>query len=316
VWREEAALHLGQPTVSLDATLRPGSGGPYYLLIKVDTKSWDSGNTKDSPCELDAYLLGTRAPAPVLRYESTLGAELRGAKLYEILNEVAEILHRENGDTSATQVEFFLPEHLIGEAVDNWLLAFKYDPVPIGVRNLVVIRSLERSKSYLWQDNLRQRWQYLRETPSLRCPRLFRMDNGELSVDQLPSAVCFNGDSGHQQNSTFRLDSGVVCVALLKSPGLKDRTVGRLLEAGIPIMLWPRKEILSEEDLFGLFNSWIEDKPLNQLPTRVWKERESAYTKPDQIGHCLTLLWDDPTRRFPGHDDASQLRGPQQRTER
>lgn len=317
-WREKVEMVTSYPpqcSVSLGVGPLPRSSGTYHLLISIETEKWVEDDAKDPRCTVNAHLLGTRQPGGIFHETSTLSAERRGESLYRILAKTAEILRDDGASTLETQIEFLLPIHLLGMEVDRWELKQVFEePLPIGVRNVVVVRSLERDNDFSSRELLTRRWNAMKRDPDLRC-LLFRGSNGELPVDPLPSAVCLTRDLAYQQRLSLRLENtGVVCAVLLESPSVKDQRVRALLQVGIPIALWPRKEVLSEEDLFSLFRSWIEGEPLNQLPRRVWEKRRSDYMKPDQIGHCLTLLWDDPTRPFPGREQQERFREAKSKT--
>jgi hypothetical protein len=180
-------------------------------------------------------------------------------------------------------IEFALPESWLYKAVEEWraggtpMLAYP-----------VVVRDVERLKPAFRQDRAIQRWATLRER-ALTQPEPVRCTDNR-TKDQYFYWL------------TARED---VCV-LVHSQRPKPSHLTSALNAGIPVMVWPRSAcpdpVHSEcagarlgKELVAL----VADAHPDELPKLVKKLRAQARSQPNDQPHCgrrLTLFWDDPAR--------------------
>ena len=180
-------------------------------------------------------------------------------------------------------IEFALPESWLYKAVEEWraggtpMLAYP-----------VVVRDVERLKPAFRQDRAIQRWATLRGR-ALTKPESVRCDDSR-TKDQYFYWL------------TARED---VCV-LVHPQRPKPSHLTSALNAGIPVMVWPRSACPDPvhgectggrvaKELIAL----VADAHPDELPKLVKKLRAQARARPDGGAHCgrrLALFWDDPTR--------------------
>jgi vWA-MoxR associated protein C-terminal domain/vWA-MoxR associated protein middle region (VMAP-M) 8/Trypsin-like peptidase domain len=180
-------------------------------------------------------------------------------------------------------IEFALPESWLNRAVEEWkaghtlMLAYP-----------VVVRDVERLKPAFRQDRAIQRWVTLRKRATTT-----------------PEPVeCANPRTKDQYFYWLTSREDICVLVHAEQPRRSHLTAE--LNAGIPVILWPRSkcsdevhsECTGERLARELIRIITEDQP-DDLPWRIRRLRAEARSQPSDQPHCgrrLTLLWDDPAR--------------------
>lgn len=200
-------------------------------------------------------------------------------------------------------IEFSLPRSLLCCAVDHLLVNPGFLKVELGVQYKVVVRSLERAcKRKMWAA-WKQKWQIFQkfvETQQAITSDLIWIPTEEPLANKSLYARLYG--------------SSIICFVLTHVPPAfseqNTHVFDVLLTSGIPIALWPRKQIKNPE----MFNSFLSHDTVYSLPRLVWEQRKKAMEayercETDHVGSNLTLLWDDPSR-LPPSVTAGQLAPP------
>ncbi|WP_224371756.1 VMAP-C domain-containing protein [Hyalangium versicolor] len=192
--------------------------------------------------------------------------------------------------------EFILPRELLLEEVEHWVIEKGSDPVPIGIRHPVVVRSLERIYAEVRSDldeefldaatDWRQKWQAMQA-----------LAEGALPVFRIASLT----DLERTRLLSMLLKKEIACVALELSPSncpvqTRRDVLKTVIGKGIPIALWTRGEKAAPTQLGATFERLLTE--VLELPSRVLDERLSAFesNNPHHAGQSLTLLFDSPDR--------------------
>jgi hypothetical protein len=311
-WLSNARLRLGLNPVTLDParverTIESESAPPpCYLLMQVSPRMCEANRYS-----VRAWLLGTGEPACLCAGEEAVQASELPACLEGLR---AELLRRQIEPDQAW-IELLLPRELLCSDVDQWRVELDFiESIPVGVEHRLVVRSLERASRPRAALALQSRAPTLRRR--LRgCCRL---------VDEPTSregeAVWIEGDDcgGTALYTALKDAREMVGAVLARAPGPTPRdpacdVLYTLFAAGLPVVLWVRRPPdCGSAAARAEFARLLGQEPLSLLPDRVWQLRRQAARSPDHghLGHHLTLLWDDPTRRSPDFDETHRLRSP------
>jgi len=183
-------------------------------------------------------------------------------------------------------VEFVLPTPLLNEAVDWWLTGARSSGgVPLCLDYPVVVRSLERMRTLNYHRFWRNRWEAMAAAPSLRAHWMLSSDdisvwNAQLHSDESLSVVVLNEPPA-------------------SAPGTKATQLWMALLAGIPVVLWDRRERRAD-NFEGVVDELVDGAP-SGLIDRIQKLRKEAAVSVDadntkHLGRHLAVLWDDPDR--------------------
>jgi hypothetical protein len=180
----------------------------------------------------------------------------------------------------------FLPLDLLNESVDTWEIDDEYGcfPVPLGTEYKLVVRSYERIlPNYRHKGLWKEKWGILQQQAQVsicRCSAFVLSDCDDLR--QLFVEL--------KKQNTIGLKLGKVPVQTGK-----ESVFGLILQTAIPVALWLRKNLSlnCQEQIDGLLNCGIQE-----LPTTVQGKRSHAFSQPpdSDVGHHLSLLWEDPNR--------------------
>lgn len=205
-------------------------------------------------------------------------------------------------DRRSLILEFVVPRDLLNIDFDQWLIPERPDGPSarnyhLGVRYPVVVRDLERMSKADDHSMWRARWQRLRG-----CAGSAR--------DAVRWAGPQAGDSYDSLSASLlrQRAHGQVCLALLSTPSdgpLLAELLGAGLTAGIPAAIWLRQpgtgRMAGRKDRKYLALA-VESAALAGLPRRVLDMRQEAAEQmrrnPEHRGRHLSLLWDDPDRRW------------------
>ncbi|WP_433190205.1 hypothetical protein [Actinoallomurus sp. CA-150999] len=209
-------------------------------------------------------------------YPVTLLADDHGWRLDEIPTVVGPVLRDLDSriaGNSEMSVEFILPRRLLGLAVDEWRLGDH------GFGRLwpVVVRDRERirSRDSELRDRWRERWRHL-QVPRLDPEYLLQVPRSGLN----PQIA---------ENASFAFFDP-------RSSVPDDATLGMMVNAGVPAMLWGRggAEPAMAAPIRQL-ESVITRREIGRLPQyvhRLRREIKAPLVDPVPLG----LLWDDPDR--------------------
>lgn len=218
--------------------------------------------------------------------------------------EVDRVIRQEIGlnySDQATQlaVEFCLPLELLSDAVDRWpKKKGGMGSVALGIDHPVIIRSIDGLRSDSRRPYWQQKWDSFKKAlhddhaPHL-LPPICRVH------DYTPSSI-YN----HYQLSNTH------CLGLTEMPPPQwgvPTPLTELLEAGIPIALWPRTfgaDETGEEQIHQALQALFEDGPVKTLPDRMRRARSES-TDGDLTRH-LVLFWDDFDRIPPAYRELEE----------
>jgi hypothetical protein len=192
-------------------------------------------------------------------------------------------------------IEFCLPLSLLSADCEQW-------PKPkdligettIGIDHPVVVRCIDGLKSPDRRPYWEKKWQSFAASTPVQPPYPV-------------SAIC--RDHQYVPLAIYKqyLESQIFCLGLTGAPEAKMRRetpLTELLQAGIPIAVWPRapKEgPLSEENVYKVIHEMLQAETLHNLPDRVKLARRQIQDDADIARH-LVLLWDDYDRIPPGFE--------------
>ncbi len=194
--------------------------------------------------------------------------------------------------THDPHLELVVPMELLAQPIDRMVIRDGFESKPIGALYRLVVRSYERLVLPRWarirRNEWRARWNGARKP--LDAPA------HQLSVQPAPVSV-----SGDDLNRVLGdVDNcSRPCVVFNVVPEPTD--LGRVLDAGISIALWPR-ESLEQELLLGQLRALMFE-PLGSLP-----ERLLALRRRKELQGALVLLWDHPGHW--SHDLNAMLQAP------
>ena len=311
-WLGDARVRLGLDPVDVDpgrverAIDSEPPPPPCYLLMQVSPRLCEANRYS-----VRAWLLGTGEPACLSAGEEAVGA----SELPDCLDKLRGELLLRQIEPDRAWVELLLPREFLCADVDQWRVELDFiESIPIGVEHRLVVRSLERASRPRAALALQSRARALRR----------RLHGSCRLVDEPTSregeAVWIEGDDcgGMALYAALKDAQEMVGAVLGQAPGPTPRdpacdVLNTLFAAGLPLVIWVRRK--PECGLAAAraeFARLLGQEPLSQLPDRVWQLRRQAARSSDRghLGHHLTLLWDDPTRRSPDFDETHRLRTP------
>lgn len=287
-WRQQA---LAEPHLGLHwpETLPPAlAAGEDSGEVPVLTVSLDPVDlSPDTPPERNVYKVNiyywqTQRPVGDEKLCS-----LREAKA-EVDRVLRAISYKYPAQATKLAVEFCLPLALLSSALEEWpKRKDTMGSVALGVDHPVAVRSIDGLKSISRRPYWQQKWE------SFKASR-------HVHPHPIAGAICRGHE--YQPGSIYNHyhQSAVHCLALTDTPPiqLNRRTpLAELLEAGIPIAIWPRQAALNppaEESVHQALHTLLHSGALDSLPVRVQRARRDAGE--EDISRHLTLLWDDYDR--------------------
>ncbi|WP_158857371.1 trypsin-like peptidase domain-containing protein [Streptomyces sp. NRRL B-1347] len=187
--------------------------------------------------------------------------------------------------------EFVVPQGLMGEPFEEWLLHEPGAARPRPLRAVpVVVRHTDRLKPLMVCRFTRERWETVRARGETR-----------------PKPVACSLTWDYQEFYDW-LDGQEQLCALAYAATPVDAWLSAALDIGMPIMLWRRRDCDGpghEDCASGTFlrrlTGAVSGLDPDRLPYEVMRLRKEARS-PERggdghCGHRLTLFWDDPERR-------------------
>ncbi|MFF2043442.1 hypothetical protein ACFVVX_23775 [Kitasatospora sp. NPDC058170] len=209
-------------------------------------------------------------------------------------------------DAEGLRVEFLLPWSLLGHPAELWPM--DEDDYPVGMHFPVVVRSLDRIRSALWHPAWKNKWRALEAAVDSGAPGTvadlpgwFALDADLGPIDAETSGRTLHV-GGRQGDVRRWLDERpqtailALCFPYAYHPkhrAVPYRAVKDAVREGIPVMLW-RRDSGSSIELHELLGE-LTASHLAGLAAHIHRRRRaSAEDDPADLGHHLTLLWDEP----------------------
>ncbi|MGW2317078.1 VMAP-C domain-containing protein [Streptomyces sp. NPDC001680] len=193
--------------------------------------------------------------------------------------------------TGITRIEFDVPFALLGEEFERWKLPIgrpNRPPRELGHDYEVVLRCTDERVG-VPAESWRRKWKWLKT-------------HGGQSAE----AVRYVRDK--DINTTLHLvlkkDAPPVCVIAEVSDTRVMEALDAVLDAGVPIAVWPRRQTYPGAE--GMENTLTDLDDVRKLPKAVHDNRLPPYDRP------LALLWDNPDR-IPDNRFAVMAYGEQER---
>jgi len=274
---------------------------PYLLVIlKPD-------NNNDHLFSLQAWLLDNHYRNIKYLYadDSQKPLEDLPALFDNLLVQCCQLLEGIPDAINKLTIEFCLPLKLMGYDVDYWNISVGIKTrVRVGIKHRVVVRSLERVYDKRLRSSWKIKWEKMRQS----------FNNGAFPFFLIYSME----DYVSQEQFYAKLNMPTVaCLALDLTLQDKVDVLDTVIDAGIPIALWPGQHAHISKETLKSFESLLSCCKLSELPKVVWEQRMMAVggRNESHLGHSLTLMWDDPDRLPPDVqlNESLQLRAPQKK---
>ncbi|ABW31985.1 SAV_2336 N-terminal domain-related protein [Acaryochloris marina] len=214
-----------------------------------------------------------------------------GITFQDIPSVLASLLEQARTQTEKTvfTIHLFLPQSLLDLPIEQMgipSLSNTDDPIGIGRDcNFVVLRLKERVESLQYTQKLQLQWAQLQERWN---------DNSNDAFDNWPFG---------QPEDLISLSQGSR-LGLTLGSGFQSAEVRGVLENGTPIVLWSRKEKITD-NWQQFLNENILNGTMEQIPMKVFAVRLAA-TEDNPLFHWardLAFLWDDPLLVPPSQQD-------------
>ncbi|MYX74135.1 hypothetical protein GT016_16600 [Streptomyces sp. SID3915] len=192
----------------------------------------------------------------------------------------------ETDDELPVQVEFVLPFQYLNHDMARVELGTRSrEPVPIGLRYHIHLRSLDRMRS---RDpgqlrRWRARWRRLRQTGAAETFRWYGETDGQLDHWRATLA------------SEPQLTAVILDVPALPGRGLE--ALEAAIDEGVGLAAWDRRP--ESPELAGEVLTLLLGHPPSQLPAKVSQLRKEAEGRDRGglfVGRHLAFFWDDPNR--------------------
>lgn len=210
------------------------------------------------------------------------------------------LFHQADQRNSKLTVEVFLPRDYLSTSVESWKILDPIDdqPLSIGTKYSVLVRSYERTQPsyHPYRDQWITNWNRVKQN-------LGTVPTHEM-FEQLDRLEDCNERILITSLST-KLGLKLTCSPTAKH---KDFFIS-ILKAGVPIAIWSRCSI-PDLDLATEMDTLLTGGSLLELLDRIRHKRWEASGDCEQhLGHHLTILWEDPDRLPPTHEQ-TKLRQP------
>ncbi|MFD8081924.1 hypothetical protein ACFV4F_09505 [Kitasatospora sp. NPDC059722] len=205
------------------------------------------------------------------------------------------------------RVEFLLPWSLLGHPAELWPM--DEDGYRVGMHFPVVVRSLDRIRSAFWHTAWKNKWRALEATVESSGPGTVAdlpgwivHPDGTAPIDAelTGRALHLGGTKGDVRRwLDSRPQTAILALSFPyayhpKRRGIGHQAVKDAVREGIPVMIWRRDDTGSPAEI----NVLLAELSATQLPalaTHVQRRRRAAREDDgSDLGHHLTLLWDEP----------------------
>lgn len=283
-WLEE---HLARTDAPADwlAALTPGAarGARTILVLRIERDWVGDGYLVSAWSQPDDGSPGLAlAAAETVVAEADLPAEADRC--------LATVLASHASDAHEVVVECVLPKALGNLPVDQWPVgpAFGAEPLPLGARHSVVLRSWERAAEPALRANWIRKSRRLRAHGHLSDPKaVFFLDRPE------PDLAALGAQLGEEPRICFMQEFPPG-----EEPGLAADELGVALGLGLPVAVWCRPGF--DPQAAGRLDEILDVSSVAELPGLVLRRRREAARAPGgeaRAGTHLALLWDEAGRR-------------------
>ncbi|WP_433215749.1 hypothetical protein ACQP00_06455 [Dactylosporangium sp. CS-047395] len=283
-WLEAHLARTGAPADWL-AALTPGAaarGSRTVLVLRIERDWLDEGYLVAawSQAEDGAPGIGIAAAEAVVA-EPDLPAEADRL--------LAAVFAGHASDANDVTVECILPKALGNLPVDQWPVgaAFGAEPLPLGARHSVVLRSWERGVTRALRPYWTRKSKRLRGHGHLSDPKaVFFLDRPEPNLAALGAQlweeprICFMQEFPPGEDPTLAADE-----------------LGVALSMGLPVAVWCRPGF--DPDAEGRLDDLLDVSSVAELPgliLRLRREAARALGGEPRPGRHLALLWDEAGR--------------------
>ncbi|GAA3276485.1 hypothetical protein Dvina_07240 [Dactylosporangium vinaceum] len=294
-WLEE---HLERTDAPADwlAALSPGAarGSRTILVLRIEP-DWAGDGYRVSAWSQAEIQAGDDPGLALAAAETAVAAADLPA---EVDRHLATVLAAHASDANDVLVECILPKTLGNLPVDQWPVgpALGAEPLPLGVRHSVVLRSWERGV----ERELRPYWS--RKSKRLRAhghlsdaKAVFFLDRPE------PNLAALGAQLWEEPRICFMQE-----FPPSEEPGLAADELGVALTMGLPVAVWCRPGF--DPRTAGRLDEILDVSSVAELPGLVHRLRREAFGGGEHPGRHLALLWDE-AGRWPD-DPAARWRAP------
>jgi hypothetical protein len=277
-WEETAVRRLSERySVSADdlrAALSPGghrttsaSAGPFWLSVVVQP-----GKSAADPFAIKGWLSFPGDEETVALLDEPLEAvekdlpcrliDLTAAALGLLSTRYPQVREEQ------LQIELFLPRSLLCRDADQWETE---EALPIGYHHPFVVRWLERWSNPRFKLLVQKRWDRLARAAAAP-PVVTSLPADGYAAYWLPYS-----ELPAEHYLDLRESDEVVCVLIGSPLPAGDEVVTplcrRILEAGVPAVLWLRQPPGAECEALQDTLTPLVNRPLQELPRVVWQQR-------------------------------------------
>ena len=264
-----------------------------YLMVLISPSKQDSSSKQKDYFFVDAWFVPNYQNYANIPWDKRLSKPESFSKTitFDSIPELLKIFLQDIGANLSKNftIEIFLPLDLLNEAVDTWeiddeLTGFS---VSLGTEHKLVVRSYERLlHTYRYKGLWQEKWELLQQ-------------QAQAQVSMCSAFVSSDCDNLRQLFVELNKQNAIG-LKLAKVPVQKGKgsVFALILKTAIPVAIWLRENssLNCHEQIDGLLNCCI-----HKLPERVQAKRLDAFEKPSDsdVGHHLSLLWEDPYRLPP-----------------
>ncbi|MEU8781016.1 hypothetical protein [Streptomyces sp. NPDC048637] len=279
-WAEEARTWVDATRSRLDAAPVPAPPAPAPEGTSLHVRLAEDSEA-DGVLWVRMWLYRRAAFEAVWESEHPL-------RMAEIRTRLGEQLLARSADLPG-RIEFHVPQDLLTEAFECWRLPIgrRGKTIELGCQYEVLVRCPDE-RTGITRDQWRRKWQWLKQHGGEH-PRAVR----ELCDDDVFAELAVS----------LQEPGPPVCVLAEVSDRLLVETLDALLDAGVPIAVWPRGGATDDAGLSAVLAAGRVDGrhvgiDVRRLPAVLKRlripgpERQEVRTSPQS----LVLLWDDPER--------------------
>jgi vWA-MoxR associated protein C-terminal domain/Effector-associated domain 9 len=188
------------------------------------------------------------------------------------------------------QIHVFLPLDLMDLAIDFCQIndAESRRPDYLGHDHIVVVRCSDHyQRNYRKYERWLQLWGRYERLQTVNASQVF-VPGHDQDLDDLMDLL---------DETVLPEDSEIVGLQVKDAPHDLPGLLYELLDAGVPLALWPRQN-LADATHQAQLSELLEIDSVERLPrnvcTKRYETRQRINTPDCHIGHHLALLWDDP----------------------
>jgi len=279
---------------------------PSYLLVEITPDSDD--NRRTGPKLYQVEITFWRHDGKERKWRAGDEPAVPLTQIPDVLNQVLAKYERLWGG-NALYLEFFLPADLLSLDIDQWEYKLASTPgVKLGMEHPLVVRSLKRVRQLRFRKRWEERWRHFQQYAHTQ------------TSEHIFWICAYNEYEELALRNMLIEAETTTCLGIAFAPAhqpedVADPILGPLLDAGIPIAMWPRLYSATDEpatQLQAKLKQLCANKPLAEWPQQLLQARLRSVNSQDYaLSNHVTLLWDDPTRIPRKYHPNARLREPQ-----